>query len=463
MQIVILISLPVSVLIYFLLRKWIIEKGHFGNQTWKGSLWAGVLALPPCAFVAGFVAGLSGRSLPPKPAGGSSTFGFPEMILLLLFVVIVACTVLIIHFISRRFNKSKKDSLTNGQSTAPFSSPEAAGKWTRGLLAATLILAALAVISGALQIELLSRIARGAGYTLEEVSRNDSRRQVLGILQILFFIGTAVAFLIWFHRAYKNLPSLGQRRFVFTPGWAVGFFFVPFLNFVRPFQAMRELWHGSDPGRWELDAPSDGSGIHDRLGTPPLVGWWWALFLVSGIMSNIAARLYLFASGTEVQTAGVLMVVSDLLDIPSALVAIRLVGCLTRWQTEKARLISQRGGQVAMNENPFSGAEVKKNGRKNILLLGAAFLVLPPLVASIFQLTGNRDGNKEPQKVYVKGQYFTVGSTREEVMRIQVPPTFKLEMVWFYGDSQVQFDSDGKVTYIWDYSKNLKAKPEKLP
>ena len=56
-----------------------------------------------------------------------------------------------------------------------------------------------------------------------------------------------------------------------------------------------------------------------------------------------------------------------------------------------------------------------------------------------------------------------MGSTREEVLRIQGPPTFKLAMVWFYEDSQVQFDSDGKVSYIWNYSKNLKVKPEKLP
>ena len=56
-----------------------------------------------------------------------------------------------------------------------------------------------------------------------------------------------------------------------------------------------------------------------------------------------------------------------------------------------------------------------------------------------------------------------MGSTREEVLRIQGPPTYKLELVWFYEDSQVQFDSDGKVSYIWDISKNLKIRLEKQP
>jgi len=93
----------------------------------------------------------------------------------------------------------------------------------------------------------------------------------------------------------------------------------------------------------------------------------------------------------------------------------------------------------------------------------AILAAVPLLVIGIFLLTRGGEKTAEPQKPLADGQYFTVGSTREEVLRIQGPPTFKLEMVWFYGDSQVQFDSDGKVTSTWDYSKNLKMKPEKLP
>jgi hypothetical protein len=97
------------------------------------------------------------------------------------------------------------------------------------------------------------------------------------------------------------------------------------------------------------------------------------------------------------------------------------------------------------------------------LVWGGLLAAVPLLVIGVFLLTRGGEETGEPQRLYAEGQYFTVGSTREEVMRIQGPPTFKLEMVWFYGDSQVQFDSDGKVTHIWDVSKNLKVKPEKLP
>ena len=110
-----------------------------------------------------------------------------------------------------------------------------------------------------------------------------------------------------------------------------------------------------------------------------------------------------------------------------------------------------------------SAAKIKRIGRKMGLVWGGLLAAVPLLVIGVFLLTRGGEETGEPQRLYAEGQYFTVGSTREEVMRIQGPPTFKLEMVWFYGDSQVQFDSDGKVTHIWDVSKNLKVKPEKLP
>jgi len=463
-HIVVLVSLPVSVVIYFLLRKLIIEKGHYGDQAWIGSFWAGLASFVPCAFIAGVVTGLLGLAGPVAPAGGSGRFGLPEVILMLVpFLFIIGITLAIVHFIESRARRSKKRQQANHQPAPPFASPETAARWTRALLAATIVLEAVAVYSGILWIELLSRFARGIEYTMEEATRAFSRGNVIGVLQMLLFIGTAVAFLIWLHRAYKNLPSLGQRHFRFTPGWAVGFYFIPFLNLFRPFQAMRELWHGSEPGHWEPDEPPDGAEIQGRTVTPPLVGWWWALFCISGVISNFAVRLSLADSAASAQTSAVLMVISDLLTIPSALVTILLVGRLTRWQREKAEFVGQRREQAASSENPFAGAEVKKKGRENILIAVAGVLLISILVGSFFAFRGGRDANEEPQSASGEGPYITLGSTQEEVQRIQGTPTFKLERVWFYGDSQVQFDSDGKVAYIWNYSKNLKLRPEKRP
>ncbi len=121
------------------------------------------------------------------------------------------------------------------------------------------------------------------------------------------------------------------------------------------------------------------------------------------------------------------------------------------------------GATPADSGSLHSAAETKRIGRKKALVWGAVLVAVLLFVIGIFLLTRGGEKTDGPQELYAAGQYFTVGSTREEVLKIQGPPTFKLEMVWFYGDSQVQFDSDGKVTNIWDISKNLKVKSEKLP
>jgi hypothetical protein len=50
-----------------------------------------------------------------------------------------------------------------------------------------------------------------------------------------------------FRRAYRNLPALGAESPRFSSGWAVGAWFVPFLNLVRPKQIMDDIWRASDP------------------------------------------------------------------------------------------------------------------------------------------------------------------------------------------------------------------------
>ena len=125
----------------------------------------------------------------------------------------------------------------------------------------TLVLAIVAVFSSAATMGVLD----------VEGDPNDSRRRLIGSFQIWLFLGTSVAFLFWFHRVQKNLPALGGRELKYTPGWAVGGFFVPFLNLVRPIQVMREVWHGSDPSGLERDGAPDGPMIRNQLGTPWLV------------------------------------------------------------------------------------------------------------------------------------------------------------------------------------------------
>jgi hypothetical protein len=93
-------------------------------------------------------------------------------------------------------------------------------------------------------------------------------------------VAGAVFFCIWIHRACANLKGLGRVGMRTTPGWAVGGFFVPFVNLIAPMQAMREIWRASDPkaqqGSWFASAST------------PLVGVWWGAWLLTGVIDVFA-------------------------------------------------------------------------------------------------------------------------------------------------------------------------------
>ena len=143
-----------------------------------------------------------------------------------------------------------------------------------------------------------------------------------------FFL-SAVTFLSWLHRAVKNLSALGARKLRFTPGWAVGWFFVPFMDLIRPYEAVTELWHASDPAIPSYEPAS--------RPTPAPVRWWWGLFVLWIVTSRLGDQLsHATSSGVfEGQAAHLLMIVSYVLEIPAAILAIRLIRAINQNQERK--------------------------------------------------------------------------------------------------------------------------------
>lgn len=92
-------------------------------------------------------------------------------------------------------------------------------------------------------------------------------------LQTPLTLVTIVVFFMWVHRVTANLRTLTQQDMRFTPGWAVGWYFVPILSLVRPYQGMLDIWRGSHGGS------RDGES---------LVRLWWALVLLSGLAISVA-------------------------------------------------------------------------------------------------------------------------------------------------------------------------------
>jgi hypothetical protein len=85
------------------------------------------------------------------------------------------------------------------------------------------------------------------------------------IAAALLFVPLIPVFLVWFYRARKNADGRGQTQ-LWGPGWSIGAWFTPFVNYVFPFQIMADIWRANLPGQ-------------RRQQTAWLLGAWWACWI----------------------------------------------------------------------------------------------------------------------------------------------------------------------------------------
>jgi len=204
------------------------------------------------------------------------------------------------------------------------------------LLAAGAIISVLSLIaSGALAGSLRDAGDLGAPY---EFGATVAEVVYVGValLQVVSFVATAFVFLMWLHRAYRNLPALGATALDTTPGWAVGYFFIPFVNLFKPFQVVKEIWRESKPGDESREV--FGGGEAARPDTPALVGWWWGFWIVANVSGRVSNQV-----GDRLGTIeGMLLaswvsIVSDALFVIAAVLAILIVKRIDEMQEAKFR------------------------------------------------------------------------------------------------------------------------------
>lgn len=107
---------------------------------------------------------------------------------------------------------------------------------------------------------------------------------LVSLLQLAVMVATYVFFLMWMHQAAKNVRAFNQPALTITPGWAVGWWFIPFASLWMPFAAMREIFKASDP---KSVGPS---AQHSWMmsPSPPTLGLWWGAYLLNSFLGAAA-------------------------------------------------------------------------------------------------------------------------------------------------------------------------------
>lgn len=214
----------------------------------------------------------------------------------------------------------------------PYRSAAGLGRTVKVLLVIHMALLVLSIFAGAFQNEILS-----GNPTQEEAEAAEILVGIVGLLYLVVFIALVVIFGMWIHRTYGNLTSLGVMKPRFSPGWAVGFYFIPVLNLFRPYQATKEVWYGSDPERNDFDPES-----YQSKAPSALLSWWWGMWLFSGMVARGTSRIYNRAETVDsLIAANKLMIFSDFMDILSALLAFLVVKRITDMQEQKHRQLEE--------------------------------------------------------------------------------------------------------------------------
>jgi hypothetical protein len=202
-------------------------------------------------------------------------------------------------------------------------------RWTTYLLCGCLALEAGTIASRLAQRPLLAPLAAtqplpdGAAETYarqraDAQARALARYRAISVLKLLVLAGTAIVWLTWLHRAYQNLASVGTQRSRFSTAWAVAYWFIPFLNVVRAYQVMKDLWLRSD-SRNDRDA-------YDTLPAPDLLRGWWGTSLAWGVLGPVVGSLAHEArTPQELTNLTDLGMVVNVIGVVASVLAIRVV------------------------------------------------------------------------------------------------------------------------------------------
>ena len=100
---------------------------------------------------------------------------------------------------------------------------------------------------------------------------------------------TGIVCFMWIYRAMAIAHHITPTLSI-SPGWAVGWFFVPIASLWKPYEAIAQIVEGIAGAR--------------MAATRSLVGWWWAAWLVRSLIGAFAYIVTRPSSGGGPLTTG---------------------------------------------------------------------------------------------------------------------------------------------------------------
>ncbi|MCX5236940.1 DUF4328 domain-containing protein [Streptomyces prunicolor] len=204
-------------------------------------------------------------------------------------------------------------------------SPVGLGRAAVALLGLVIAVDLFAVYADFVLYDVTGDLMDGAagGAVTRRLDDAETLNSVAGGIQSGALVTCAIVYLCWFVRVRANAGVFDPGEQSMKPWWAIGGWFVPFVNLWYPRRVTLEIWDASRP-------------VGARR-SHALVNIWWTLWLLSLFSDRLGITDYgKTEAADQINAAAYQLMISDGLDIAAAALAILVVLRLTRMQHEKA-------------------------------------------------------------------------------------------------------------------------------
>ena len=158
--------------------------------------------------------------------------------------------------------------------------------------------------------------------------KNDSRVAIVGGLYTIFIFSSFFLIGRWFFVSTKINHLLGIKELNISPGWSVGWYFIPFANLVMPYRSLKETFKASfNSEEWQ----------NNRV--PYDFPIWWATYLIGNVISYFSIRMYWALGETytyeQLNQLSYIDIVADVLLIVNAIFLLRIINIIYHNQKDK--------------------------------------------------------------------------------------------------------------------------------
>ncbi len=146
----------------------------------------------------------------------------------------------------------------------------------------------------------------------------------LSFCQIGLVLVIGFSLIQWMYRCYRNLELIDQKGLTTTSNWTIICWFIPLLNWVRPFFIMKEIYFGT---------ASDGRSLNMAQKAPFYISLWWTCWVTQGIMGR-TSQIILNRDPSNI-LINVLSIGSNLFEIGAAVFLLRVIKEITELQNHR--------------------------------------------------------------------------------------------------------------------------------